>query len=334
MKKMLLFSLLIISFSTFVSCNDTIDPKTTPVDGSVFYCIINSDTTFQTAYLSQTYDVSGVNPLENTTDPAMNNARVLITYKGSKFLFTDSSIGRTDNSRYKDNFQFYYNNNLNMKSSFIKDIAYPCSVKVTLPNNKTLSSVISSIPTGDLFFGNYVYSFPVEDYVKMCEFTWNFSSTKNSLNNYYFLPELEINYSKVENGIPVRKKAKIPYMTYYANGEEVPVYPKVTKTSGFMLNKQYIIDAFNEISANDSQKGNYIIHNLTFSIILMDKNLAAYYASNSTYNDEFSVRIDAADYSNISGGSGLFGIYATKKKDIKLDSAYVAGLGYRYEPKL
>jgi hypothetical protein len=332
--KRILLCVLIVLAALSSSCDDSINPEASSQTGYVLYCIIDTDTTFQTAYLSQTYDVSGTDPSTNTTNPSISNAEVAVICQGNKYLFTDSTVSRTDTSRYKDNFSFYYNNKLNLKSTYSYDVAYPCSVKVKLPNNKTLVSAAESIPTGDLFFDEYVFSFPVVDNVKMCTFTWSFFSTKNSLNKYYFLPKLEINYSKVVNGVATRMKYKVPYLTVYANNEEILTYPKVSKTNSVSYNKQYIIDALNKISEGDSNKGNYIIHNLMMSVILMDKNVAAYYASSSTYNDEFSVRIDAADYSNITGGYGLFGLYATKKKNVKLDQAYILGFGYQYDPKL
>jgi hypothetical protein len=53
-------------------------------------------------------------------------------------------------------------------------------------------------------------------------------------------------------------------------------------------------------------KNNYIIHSITFSIVLMDKNIAAYYDGDSTVNDGFFVVDDVADCSNTTGVSVLF----------------------------
>jgi hypothetical protein len=195
----------------------------------------------------------------------------------------------------------------------------------------TLSSKIETIPTGDLFINQNSYDFPgPENY----EFSWNFSSSINIIRKYYFLPVLEINYSKMENGVEVRKKALIPNKTYYVNNKEMPAYPKISNVPAVDYRKQYIIDAFKNISMGDENKKNYIIHNLEFSVIIMEKNLAAYYASGSTFNDELSLRIGAAEYSNINGGYGVFGLYAVKKKYISLFESFIVGLGYRYEPKL
>lgn len=328
--KKIISIMLIASLSALISCDENVNPKAASEDKYVFYCIINSDTTFQTAYLSRTYNTQGVNPMENKTNPAITSARVVVSYKDKEYLFADSSVDRTDTSRYKDNFHFYYNNKLKILSTNIRDVPNSCSVKVTFPR-MTLISKIETIPTGDFFFNQYSYDFPgPENY----EFSWNFFSSDNSIRKYYFLPVLEINYSKVENGVPVRKKARIPNRTYYLNNTKMPVYPKISNSPGVNYNKQYIIDAFNNISAGDANKKNYIIHNLEFSVIIMEKNLAAYYASSSTFNDEFSMRIDAADYSNIRGGYGIFGLYATKKKYISLFQSYLINLGYRYEPKM
>lgn len=329
MKKNLLV-LLIASLSALISCDENVNPKSASQEKYIFYCIINSDTTFQTAYLSRTYNISGVNPLENTTNPSVTKARIVVTYQNQEYLFADSTVDRTDTSRYKDSFNFYYNDKLKIVSKNIRDIPYSCSIKVTFPH-MTLSSKIETIPTGDFFIDQYSYDFPgPENY----EFSWSFFSSTNLIRKYYFLPVLEINYSEMENGVAVRKKARIPNKTYYSNNTEMPAYPKISNSPAVDYKKQYIIDAFKNISMGDENKQNYIIHNLEFSVIIMEKNLAAYYASGSTFNDELSLRIGAAEYSNINGGYGVFGLYAVKKKYISLFQSYINGLGYRFEPKM
>jgi hypothetical protein len=335
MKKLFTGSL-ILSLSFAVSCDDNVDPTADLREEYAFYCILNADTTFQTAYLSKAYEVLGENPLENQADPAVRNASVVITYKNKDYLLADSSVGREDVSRYKDDFNFYYNNKLNLKSEKIYDIASPVTVTVTLPNNKVLTSATETIPAGDLLVQDTDEAFKnrPDVYERFCVFSWDFWSSKNSIKKYYFLPMFEINYSKIENGIPVRKKVLIPSYTYYYNGNEYYSYPKISKDNSIIYNREYVIDFIKNISADDPVKSNYIIHNMMMTVVLMDKNLAAYAALNTTFDSEFSVRLDPPDASNINGGYGMFGLYAKKRYEVISDDFAPSLFGYRYDHKL
>lgn len=334
LKLLLVVCLLLLT----ISCNDSVNPKAEPKGGYVFYCIIDTDTTFQTAYLSKTYNAPGINPLENNTDPAVKKAKIVFTYQNKNYSFTDSSVIRTDTSRYKNDFGFYYNNNINLKSSHLSDVSYPVSVAVTLPDNRTLVSQAESIPSGDLMFTKSIGYFPSTNdgvWQKSCEFYWAFFSNKNSENKYYYRPVIEINYSKIENGVAVRKKYKVPDRIYnYAGGQNMPGYPEISKQKYVIYPITFIIEAFAKISDGDPNKNNYIIHNLALSINIMDKNAASYYEANKSFKDDFSVRLDQIDFSNISGGRGLFGLYATRKRYIPIISGFIEPFGYKLQPKL
>jgi len=328
MKKEIIF-LLILTGLILVSCNDEVDIKTSSQGDYVLYCIINSDTTFHTAYLSKSYDVSGLDPTENTTDPSLTGAEIKVIYNKGNYYFKDSSVARTDSSRYTDAFDFYYNNSLDVKSRTIYDTPDSISIVATLPNNKTLTASSNTIPTGDMRFSKYISEFPGEDTSNFFEFVWVFYSTKNSLDDYYFLPVLKIKYSVLKNGVSTTKTAKVYYMTYSLNDTDVPVYPTITKKNYISYNKQFVEDVFNSISEGDDNKSDYTIHSLSFSVIVMDEALAAYYSASNTFEDEFSVRVDAADVTNIKGGYGLFGVYGTKTKNITLTTTYIAQYGYK-----
>lgn len=338
-----------VLFLFFVSCSDSVDPKTSPQEDYVFYCIINADTTFQTAYLSKSYDVSGTNPYLNSSDPAVTGANIkvdllnitTITSNGktkldttiaATYQFHDASVAREDSSRYKDGFHFYSTNSVNIKSNYIHDVPKTVVVTASLSNGKVLKASTETIPVGDLFFDKYLYSYPPEETVKMVDFKWSFFSSKNSISKYYFIPSLIINYSKMENGVLKPYSIKVPYMTSYANGEETRLYPKLIKLNYISFNKEYIKEALDKISEGAPLKSAFYIHNMKFTINVLDKNVASYQAASSTYNDEFSVRLDAADVSNVTGGFGLFGLYTSKVKEIIFDKDFIEKLGYNYQP--
>jgi len=327
------FVLFYISFFSFLSCDESVSNKADFKEDYVLYSIINCDTTFHTAYVSKSYNVDGLDPSVNTIDPTVKNAVVSISYASGNYLFKDTSVERINNTRCSDNLNFYTLNNLDIKSREMHDYQKPITIYASLPNSKTLTGNAFTIPSGDLYFDKYPSLFSAADNPKVSEFGWKFIFSTNLLSNYYFLPSLEIDYSKVANGVSTRRKYAIPYKKIFSGNQELPVFPGVIHAPYISFLNQDIKDAFAELSQGDSDKGSYTIHNLTFKIIIMDKNTASYWSSGRTFEDEFSVRIEAAEVSNINGGYGVFGLYAGRTKKIKVDADYVLPFGYKYEEK-
>jgi len=325
-----------------LSCSDSVDPKGSPKQDYVFYCIIKADTTFQTAYLSRSYDVPGLNPELNTIDPVLKNAVITLKCGPSAnnvtYNFKDSAVARVDTSRYKGAFNFYFADKINLISRNFYDLPVPVSINVQLPDGNVLTSQTESIPAGDLYLqmGNiaketFISVYDPAKLEKACGFRWSFLNHFNSSSKYWYLPSLEISYSKTENGIPVRRYAKVPVSISSANGEEIPMYPVVTKFNYILFMKEYVDKALRDISAGDPNKSSYTVHGLRLVVNILDKGSAGYYASKTTFSDEFSVRLDVAEFSNVNGSLGVFGIYFPKVWGIKMEAGYVKGMGYKYK---
>ncbi len=85
-----------------------------------------------------------------------------------------------------------------------------------------------------------------------------------------------------------------------------------------------------EISENDPQKENYRIKGVLFRLLMMNSNLAAYYSTQKTFFDEFSVRVSQPDFSNVTNGLGIVGAYSVSKLRVKINPDYVSSFGYKY----
>jgi hypothetical protein len=113
--------------------------------------------------------------------------------------------------------------------------------------------------------------------------------------------------------------------------DKSPIYPEISVGSNSISFDTLAIGiALREISKDDPQKKNYKIEKALFRLLVLDKNLAAYYSMQKTFLDEFSVRVNQPDFTNIEGGLGVFGIYAIKKSEIQIDASYINKFGYLY----
>jgi hypothetical protein len=86
----------------------------------------------------------------------------------------------------------------------------------------------------------------------------------------------------------------------------------------------------NEISREVADKSQIHVLNAAFEIKLCDIMLGTYASAAQTFEDEFSIRISAADFTNINGGFGIFGSYNSETFSLLLSAQYVNSFGYRY----
>jgi hypothetical protein len=326
MKNILPF--IFIVFAAFLtSCNDNLSPKADFEEEYVLYCVLNADTTYQTAYISHTYQVEGYNGLENRTDPAIEGATVKLIINGTTvYNFSESSVPRTDTSRYNTPVKYYSLNGY--KPSDDQKI----EVVATLNNGKVLKSTSQVPPVTYVYFEtstmNYDPSIDDGTGVVGIKFAWRFLSILYNNSTNYFAPRLELVYYKADN--PAHKiRVKVPYYFVPKNASYSPVYPNVMTGKTAMFYGDSVERVLNMISEGDAQKSNYIFDKAEFTLLLLDKYLAASVASETTFNDEFSMRIDATDFTNIEGGLGMFGISASKKTKIKISKWYIESFGYQ-----
>lgn len=317
----------LLAFVFLISCDDNLSPKAPFEKEYVMFGYINADTTFQTVYLSHSYEVEGYDPMANKVDPVLQGADVKLTVNRKKvYNFTPATAARTDTSRYDTPVSYYQ---LNTYKPADGDSVH---IEASLPDGKKLSSDVVVPPVSYLYYEtstvNYSPSNNDGTGVKGIKFGWRFLNVEFNERSNYFYPRLDIVYAKADN--PGNKiRVKVPL--YFLNNGAVPIpkYPNVSNATSVVFYGDSIEQILNSISAGDPVKSNYIIDYAEFTLLLMDRNMASYLGSENTFSDEFSIRIDAADFTNVNGGLGMFGAAATKRNRVKIDKFYIQSFGYR-----
>ncbi len=326
MKKLFIYAVVLLAGISY-SCEENLSSKAPFTEDYALYSVLNVDTTYQTAYIARSYNVDGYDPMENKTDPALEGAVINVRVNNrSDFTFQEATASRNDTSRYKTPFKYYYLNDLHLAGGD------SVVITATLRNGKTLKSATKIPFISYLYFetGPVFYDPATNDANHPgIAFAWRFLGgyTINMATNY-FAPRLDIVYSTVEE--PNKKmRVKVPRYFDENNGSLIPIFPKVFTGTDILFYQESIERILTLISEGDPQKNRYIIHEAEFTLLLMDKNIASYTAAENTFSDEFSIRIDAADFSNIQNGIGLFGGYASKKVKVKIAQWFIRSLGYR-----
>ncbi len=301
-----------------LSCDENFNPFGDYKERYILTCLLDASTNFQVATLSKSYFTGSFNPYDNTTDPSLIGAEIRVWLKDSVYLFKDSSLERTDTSRYKTPYKFYFTNKV--KPTAGKTV----EIEALLPSGKRLRSV--TVTPNDIMFSNQNPTVipPVnENYLN---FGWQAQSTYN-----FYDIRILITYYKNENGINIKYVKEIP-LAYKTNGDDdIPIYPPAARQTIVSYPMEVITKFLESISAGDEFKSNYTVElKPKVEVLVMDEGLSRYYSSTSQSLNDLSVRLDENDYTNIIGGYGIFGTYIIKNyTSLSFIASYIQSFGYK-----
>ena len=307
----------IIIFTIFISCDDSSSPKAPYEERYSLNCIIHGNSSFQVATAYKSYNVSNNNPFENTADHFIEGAHIRL-WSGNDELsvFGDSTMERTDTSRYKSDFKYYYIND------FISSEGDILEIEALLPNGRRLSSN-TLLPTE-------VLRNESRSDTSVTLLSKGYLSTTWIIKNpdQVYLPKLFINYLERENGINIRKVKIIPWKKVKIDNATEYIYPSLSRDYSIDYDIDIISEAMEDISINDPEKKNYTITSMLLELSVFDKNLSTYYFTVGLEDNSLAIGLDEGDYSNIENGFGVFGSYITQEFEIFLSKDYVNSFGY------
>jgi len=304
------------------SCEENFSPKGDFQQKYILNCIIRTDTSLQTATLSKSYNVNGYDPYINTEDPFLSNAAIRLWQGDSVYFMKDSSIARTDTSRYDTPFHFFYLDNFVLRNQ--KDL----EIEAILPNGKTLSAR-TTIPDpvewnltniSDSDTNTFRIPSATEDYFA---FRWYESSSVG-----WYLGKFIVTYSKTVNGVEEIKHIVVPQKFENVNGQVKAIYPAPTKNLVAAFQNSALDSVFNQISAGDPNKTHYKIYGGIFQLLVFDENLSKYYSNTNGFLDDYTIRLDQTDFTNVQGGLGIFGSFIKQQRGNLIDADYIRSFGY------
>lgn len=316
-----------LSIILILSCDDNVNPKTDFREVYALNCVIRGDTSVQVATITRSYNVDGFDPLANSVDPFIKGARIKLHYQATNetFYFRDTTLTRPEGSRYSTPMSYYYIKN------FRPAYESAITIEATLPDGKVLTAKSMVLFISKYVIENKYYSIPNPTFGgKYLNFSWSAVTPSTKDEKVYYVPELIIQYSKIDNGNIVELQKKVPL--YYISGRdgEFPLYPSIqSSVTSVNFDTLTIRRSLEEISGGDPNKEKYIIHKAVFRLLITDKNLAVYYAAQKTFLDEFSVRVTQPEFTNVVGGLGIFGTLNSTHMDVEIKPEYIRKFGYR-----
>lgn len=282
-------------------CGQEFNPKGTYEQKLVLYSVLSTRSDSQFVRLYATYNPSGHNPLENTSDTQVPNARVTLELDGSPSVLGRLAIPRNDKSRYSDDIQLY--------------LAHPYAVqygkKYTLRVSSDQGSASATVTVpgrGDVAPNNYFVLKEPEKYDEDISMKVRVSSSARG-----YLARIILEFETRLGTTIVRHREEIPRMVYEGDGIAYQFeYPTLVRKSenpfqvyeivNFKLDayRVFLIDLL-------SRYGDFKLTGAWFILTQVDPNLFTYFNVANGFLDEYSIRTDLPDFDNITGGVGVFG---------------------------
>ena len=317
-RKSFFIAAVLIAGLFFVSCEENFSPKGEFNEQFALTCIIRGDTSFQVATLYSSYDVEGFDPYENEIDPAYLGADIRLWYQDTVFVFKDSLIERQDDSRYNSPFYFYY-----LDTFKPEGFGELLEIEATLSNGKRLKAKSTTPARFDFDRQETSSTIPAVN-TPTVNFVWQAQEGDG-----FYVGRLRIKYFQNINGENVQKYKEVPLRYIEEDGEFFPILPAPSKLTSLAYSQSAIDKALAEISEGDPNKSNYTVSNVALmKVLALDENLSRYYSAGIGENN-FTVRLDQTDYSNVEGGFGIFGNLVEREISIQVLPEYIQSFDYK-----
>ncbi len=289
-------------------CNHPFSPKGPYTDNLVVYGILTNRSDTQYVRLYSTYNPPGVNPLAQTSDNAFGGATVVVTGGAGPFQYLEKMTPRLDKSRYTDDILAY------ASYPFPIETGKTYGLSVTAKDFGGVAATVTVPKRGRIQFLNaYVLNGGGTEDENIVAYGWIRELT------YGVMMQLHLFYDVLEGNSWVAHRQEIPSVrSVYLDGSKVYFFPVMRRrlTSGIIKDKEenemFVFDKkayFEKVGEILSRYplGTVRIRRALAVLTQVDRDLYAYSKRVNGFEDPFSIRTDLPDYTNISGGHGVFG---------------------------
>lgn len=303
-----------------VACDASFDPKGDYNEQLVVYSTLSTQTAPRYVRVVTTYNPAAFDPGENTLDHPVRNAQVTISGGGRTYQFRDTTIQRIDKSRYSTDISAY------VTDPFVVERGRSYQLTVVTPS---FTTVTSSLTVPGQAFISVLNSFVLKDPSKFQEDIFVDISTTPITRGYIL--RLLLDYEYVELGVRKLQRIEVPSVSQRSDGDPSGyVYPRLTRRTSASLGDGHETASFSlaayrsliqQLILQYTAK-NLIITKAVFILTQVESNLYNYYNIVNGFQDEFSIRTDQPDFSNIKGGLGVFGAMAIDSTSIDLSLSF------------
>jgi hypothetical protein len=284
---------------TLSACDQPFEPDGPASNKLVLYSVLNASSKTQYVRVSTTYPAAPGTAVRNATVQMVRNEKTI--------AFHDTTVMTTDANGQLTPINVYvaYNEPITSGTTYALSASTPAGLTAT-------ASATALSPPSFSMYNPSILSDSSYSTVRL-------NTSFNSISGAYVMHFYVDYYALIDGGWEMRR-VEIPSRTYLdAQGATVQVYPSLelvqsltqtTKAVPIQFEERLYTEARAEINARYAAAP-VVWLRAVFVLTQIDNVLFNYYYVNNGPVDNSSVRLDRPDYTNISGGLGVFGSSVT-----------------------
>ena len=323
MSRLLLLITGCITLLLFESCDSSFNPSAPFRPEMVVYSVLSTASDTQYVRIYTTYEPSDANPADNPDEVSVADAQVTVSEVGGPtFSFQPITIQRPDTSRYTSaigayaSFPFFPERGKTYALSISSHLYGSVASALTVPR-------VGFIAAQNVLLLRDPWNVPLDDIALSIGLS---PVAKGFLVRFYLNYELLDSTGwrpmRLEVPVAIRRTVDGQLLEY--------VYPKVQRRTtpangpeGQADHFIYLTDAYQEsIEAILGSGWTIRFKQAVIYLIQFDEALYNYYFIANGFKDASSIRLDEPNYSNISGGVGIFGSLAVDSSVIALPEQF------------
>ncbi len=292
---------LVLAIIVTAGCSESFEPKGPYEQKLVIYSVLSnrSDSLFVRLYSS--YNPSGHNPLDNSIDTNLQGAHVIVANDSASYVLAGVVIPRTDKSRYSTNINAYLAQPFQFQGSKTYTLTVTSSEGNASAQVITPGSGLVEANNGFILKAPEKYTDDISAKVRLSPVTQG------------YLLRLYVEFDAVVGTRTVHIRTEVPQaIRSTAESGFVYDYPMLIRriTDRVVVYEivYFGLDAYRAFLLDQlTNYGEIKLTSATFVLTQVESNLYKYYNLANGFLDEFSIRSDLPDFSNITGGFGVFG---------------------------
>ena len=293
----------------FGSCDSSFDPRGPFLDRLVVYGVLTP--TNQTHYVRifSTYNPPGLNPLDNTSSNQISSAVVSLAFDTSTLALRDTVVPRDDPGRYTDSVKAFVASPL----SIVRGRTYSLTVNSPVYGILTASTRVPGTGVMDIDIDSrYALTTPSEARADISIFVAPSPSTEGHAVRVFVEYELPV----ANPGVILTEEIPLEITNYQDCTHFDAEYPHVRRRElvGGRELWTFRLENYRRalIRILKIHEGVVIdFRRVYVELVQADEHLYKYYSLVNGFQDQFTIRVDQPNYTNINGGLGLFGSFAS-----------------------
>ncbi|MBI4419065.1 MAG: DUF4249 family protein [Ignavibacteriales bacterium] len=302
------------------ACSEDLNPKGPFVESLVVFAVLSPGQAEHIVRVTTTYNPPGFDPLEHLTSNQVANATVILQVGSTVTILRDTTFPRPDAGRYQDSIRAY----VYSAPTIERGSAYMLSVSA--PGYNTVTATTTPPSSGILELDVRSRTALISPDVGQ-EYILVYATPPRNAEGHMVRVFLEYEVATQNPGVILREEIPTEIGDYKDCSTYTATYPKIRRrqnVTGRELwsfpHENYLRTILRVLDRHKGEMVNFV--RVTIVLVQAEEHLYKYYHVVGGFRDEFTIRVDEPNYTNVQGGLGVFGSFSTDSLFVQIPSSF------------